>query len=107
MRGFAKLGLIALIDEATGYQELRAKDELQKILSAYISPTLLPWAERFPMEFFKERFRVWGWDWPHTEDNYKGPQGPRYAGKLVRHIIFENLPPGVLQELDRLNPPNT
>ena len=106
MRGFAKLGIIALIDEATGYQELRAKDELQKILAAYISPTLLPWAERFPMEFFKEMFRVWGWDWPQTEDNYKSPQGPRYAGKLVRQIIFENLPPGVLQELDRLNPPN-
>lgn len=106
IRGLAETGIIALVDEATGYQEDRPKDELQKILAAYISPTLLPWTERFPLEFFKEMFRVYGWKWPFTEDNYPGPQGPRYAGKLIKKIIFENLPPGVLEELDRLNPPN-
>jgi hypothetical protein len=107
MRAFQKLGIIALIDEATGYQEVRAKDELQKILAAYISPTLLPWAERFPIDFFKEMFRLYGWAWPYNSDNdYRGPKGPRYAGKLVRAIIFDNLPPGVLPEMDRLNPPN-
>jgi hypothetical protein len=107
LRGLAETGIIALVDEATGYQQDRPKDELQKILAAYISPTLLPWTERFPLEFFKEMFRVWGWDWPYTEQRYPGPQGPRYAGKLIKKIIFENLPPGVLKELDRLNPPNT
>jgi hypothetical protein len=64
----------------------------------------LPWAERFPMEFFKEMFRVYGWPWPYTEQDYPGPLGPRYAGKLVRQIIFENLPPSVLEKLDELNP---
>jgi hypothetical protein len=106
IRGLAETGIIALVDEATGYQEDRPKDDLQKILAAYISPTLLPWTERFPLEFFKEMFRVYGWAWPFTVDNYPGPQGPRYAGKLIKKIIFENLPPGVLEELDRLNPPN-
>jgi hypothetical protein len=106
LRGLAETGIIALVDEATGYQEDRPKDELQKILAAYISPTLLPWTERFPVEFFKEMFRVYGWQWPYTEDHYPGPQGPRYAGKLIKKIIFENLPPGVLEQLDKLNPPN-
>jgi hypothetical protein len=106
LRGLAETGIIALVDEATGYQSERPKDELQKILAAYISPTLLPWTERFPLEFFKEMFRVYGWPWPYTESNYPGPQGPRYAGKLIKKIIFENLPPGVLQELDKLNPAN-
>lgn len=32
MRSFAKVGIIALVDEATGYQYKREKDELQKIL---------------------------------------------------------------------------
>ena len=34
LRAFAKVGIIALLDEATGYQDHkdRAKDELQKIL---------------------------------------------------------------------------
>ncbi len=106
LRGLAEVGIVALVDEATGYQEDRPKDELQKILAAYISPTLLPWTERFPIEFFKEMFRVYGWPWPFKEDQYKGPLGPRYAGKIIKQIIFENLPPGVLAELERLNPPN-
>jgi hypothetical protein len=104
IRGLAETGIIALVDEATGYQDVRPKDELQKILAAYISPELLPWTERFPLEFFQEMFRVYGWPWPYTEENYPGPQGPRYAGKLIKQIIFENLPPGVLEKLDELNP---
>lgn len=106
LRGLAETGIIALVDEATRYQEDRPKDELQKILAAYISPTLLPWTERFPVEFFQEMFRVWGWPWPFEEGHYKGPLGPRYAGKIIKKIIFENLPPGVLEELEKLNPPN-
>jgi hypothetical protein len=103
-KGLESVGIIALVDEATRYQEDRPRDELQKILAAYISPTLLPWTERFPLEFFKEMFRVYGWPWPYSEEDYPGPLGPRYAGKLVRQIIFENLPPGVLAKLDELNP---
>jgi hypothetical protein len=107
IRGLADIGILSLVDEATGYQEERAKDELQKILSAYISPSLLPWAERFPQDFFKEMFRVFHWPWPARNGSaYPGPIGPRYAGKLIRQLIFDNLPPGVLEELDRLNPPN-
>lgn len=105
IRSFSKVGIIALIDEATGYQYERERDELQKILKAYISEELLPWAERFPTEFYKEMFKLWGWKFPPTSD--KGaPRGPRYAGKLTRKLIFEQLPPGVLEELDKLNPPN-
>lgn len=106
IRAFARVGIIALIDEATGYQEIREKDELQLILSAYLSPTLLPWAERFPVDFFKEMFRVWGWPWPASGVAYKGPLGPRYAGKLIKQVIYGNLPPGVLEELEARNPPN-
>ncbi len=103
MRAFAKVGIIALIDEATGYQEKRDRDELQKILKAYISDDLLPWTKRFPMEFFKKMFRIW--DWPFNPIVYKtkGPQGPRYAGKLVKELVYKKLPPGVLEELETLN----
>ena len=34
MRAFATVGIIALVDEATGYQAQRDHDELQKILNA-------------------------------------------------------------------------
>lgn len=107
LEGLEDVAIIALIDEATGYQEKRERDELQTILAAYISPSLLPWAERFPKDFFQEMFRVFGWAWPTREGGaYAGSIGPRYAGKLIRQLVFENLPTGVLVELDRLNPPN-
>lgn len=52
MTAFAKTGLVAVIDEVTGYQADRDRDELQKVLEKYISAELLPWAKRFPDEFY-------------------------------------------------------
>lgn len=64
MRSLSKVGIIALVDEATGYQyERERKDELQKILQFYISEELLPWQKRFPDIFYKEIFRLNGWDY--------------------------------------------
>ena len=58
MRGLASVGIIALVDQATGYQEERARDELHRILEANMSKELLPWTKRFPDEFYKEMFRT-------------------------------------------------
>ena len=106
IRAFARVGIIALVDEATGYQEIRARTDLQKILSAYISEELLPWSQTFPDEFYKEMFRVWSWPWPPDDGKAKGPRGPRYAGKLTKQLIYENLPLGVLEKLETRNPAN-
>ena len=101
IRAFARVGIIALVDEATGYQTLRARDDLQKILSAYISPELLPWAKRFPDVFYEELHRVRGWA-------YRPGSNARtaYIGKLTRALIYDPLPPGVIQELESKNPYN-
>ena len=48
MRSFAKVGIISLIDEATGYQYEREADALQRLLKLYISEELLPWQKTFP-----------------------------------------------------------
>lgn len=107
IRGLADVGIVALVDEATGYQQKREHDELQRILSAYIAPSLLPWTEKFPRDFFREMFRVFGWPWPASKGGaYQGPIGPRYAGKLIKQIVYGNLPEGVLEELERRNPHN-
>lgn len=99
MRGFARVGIIALVDEATGYQEQRAKDELHKILEAYISPELMPWTKMFPDDFFRHIYRLHGWA-------YKPGSAKRtpHVGKLINKYVYEQLPPGVLPELRRLNP---
>jgi hypothetical protein len=100
LHGLADVGIIALVDEATGYQYDRAKDDLMKILEAYVSKALLPWTERFPSTFFKEIYRLHGWEFREGRT-----QGPRVVGKLINKLIFEQLPPGVLEDLRRKNPP--
>ena len=52
IRSFAKVGIIALIDEATGYQEVRARDALKVILDKYLRKEFAAWAKRFPDEFY-------------------------------------------------------
>lgn len=104
LRGLQKIGITALIDEATGYQYERPRDELRKILEAYVSKELLPWTERFPEDFYQEMFRLRNWKFSSLDYSQKGPQGPRYAGKLTKELVYKHLPPGVLGELERLNP---
>jgi oligoribonuclease (3'-5' exoribonuclease) len=99
IRAFAKVGIIALVDEATGYQAERDRDALHKILEAYIADELLPWAKRFPDEFYKQLFRLR--EWQYSPLTVKRPQ---YVGKLTNQLVYEKLPPGVLEELKRLNP---
>ena len=96
-----RIGLIALIDEATGYQTTRDKDELQQILTAYLLPEHRPWMQTIPAEFTNEIYRVYGWT--RTTNN----RGPRYAGKLIRNLIYEKLPKPVLPALDSANPSNS
>ncbi len=60
---------------------------------------LLPWARRFPPEFFEEIYRLNGW--PFVEGNLRGP---RYVGRLINELVYKKLPPGVLGELQRKNP---
>ena len=104
IRAFAKVGIIAVIDEVTGYQEVRDREELQKILAAYIAPHLMPYTSRFPMEFFEELFRLRGWKLQRLSTSKGSPKGPRYAGKLINELIYKKLPPGVAEELREKNP---
>lgn len=100
IRSVEKVGIIALVDEATGYQYERENDELQKILKAYISEELLPWQKRFPDIFYKELFRLNGWD--YTVNGIK--KRPGIIGKWTNTFIYEELPNGVLEELKKKTP---
>lgn len=100
IRGFATVGIISLVDEATGYQYDREAKELQVILNKYISKELLPWAKRFPDQFYQEIFRLNGWD--YTVNDIK--KRPGVIGIWTNRLIYEKLPKGVLQELKDKTP---
>jgi P63C domain len=99
MRGLAHIGIIALVDEATGFQRDRAKDALARILEAFIAKELQPWLRTFPADFYQEMFRLRGMDYPNDT-----VQRPRYFGVLTNDIVYDRLAPGVLDELKKANP---
>lgn len=99
MRALADIGIVSLVDEVTGFQRFRARDELQRILAAYIAPEFLPWSKRFPDSFYENLHRVRGWKY---EPGHNGRNA--YIGKLTNQLIYEQLPDGVLEELRRKNP---
>ena len=100
IRSLARVGITALVDEATGYQYERERDELQKILKVYISEELLKWEKRFPDDFYKEIFRLNGWDF--TVSGIK--KRPGVIGKWTNTLIYNELPTGILQELKENTP---
>lgn len=97
MSAFAKVGIVALIDEITGYQYDREKDELQKLLATYVREEYLPWTRRFPEEFYKEMFRLKEWE-------YKGNAKSPLVGKYTNRFVYDVLPEAVLEELKKNNP---
>ncbi|HUB10667.1 MAG TPA: P63C domain-containing protein [Acetobacteraceae bacterium] len=99
VRGFARVGIIALVDEATGYQRDRAKDALEKILAAFITKELQPYVPTFPSEYYEQIFRLRGLDYP--TGSVKRPQ---YFGVLTNDIVYKRLAPGVLEELKKITP---
>ncbi|MEJ9165304.1 P63C domain-containing protein, partial [Paenibacillus graminis] len=99
MRGFARVGIIALVDEATGYERVRDKDELQKFLALYLSEERLHWAKMFPDEYYKQLFRLRGWDYSPLS-----VKRPKFVGWLTNELVYKKLPANVLDELRTLNP---
>ena len=100
-RGFARVGIISLVDEATGYQKVRRDRALADILEKFIEKKLRPWTRTFPDEFYEELCRLKGWSLDHVE------RRPGIMGHLTNYIVYDRLAPGVLDELRRLNPRTT
>lgn len=101
MRGLSHVGIIALIDEATGFQDIRPKTALQAYLEMIIQKELAAWAKRFPDEFYVNIYKLRGWPWPGMQKN-------RYSvvAHYTRDLIYQRLAPGVLKELEQRSPKN-
>lgn len=99
VRGFARVGIIALVDEATGYQKDRAKDALAKILEAYVAKEIQPWVKTFDSDFYEHMFRLRGLEYPPEKPTFR----PQYFGVLTNDIVYRRLAPGVLAALKEEN----
>lgn len=99
IRGFATVGIIALVDEVTGYQEIRDKLALQEILDKYLLDYRATWAKRFPDEFYKEIFRLNKWAYNPTS-----VRRPSIIGTMTNDMVYSRLAPGILDELKTRTP---
>lgn len=97
MRGLAHVGIIALVDEATGYQRDREKDALAKILEAFVAKEIQPWIKTFPADYYENLFRLRGLEYPPENPRFR----PQYFGVLTNDIVYKRLAPGVLEELKK------
>lgn len=101
MRSLAGVAIVALVDEASGYQEIRPKDALQMYLAKLVRKELAAWAKKFPDEFYQNIYKLKGWAWPGMRKN-------RYSvvAHYTRDLVYERIAPGLLEELEKKSPPN-
>ncbi|MGJ8591713.1 MAG: P63C domain-containing protein [Aquaticitalea sp.] len=102
LKGFATVGIIALIDEATGYQDVRVKDALQQILDQFLLKEAKRYEVTFPLELYKQWFRLNGWQWKPENAQKR----PGVIGKWTNKYIYDRMAPGLLKELEIKNPKN-
>ncbi|MEK7842480.1 MAG: P63C domain-containing protein [Deltaproteobacteria bacterium] len=101
MQGFAPAGIVALVDEATGYQEVRLKDVLQAYLETSIAKELIVWAKKIPDEFYENIYKLKGWSWPGIKKN-------RFSvvARYTRDLVYDRIAPWLLKELEKKGPPD-
>lgn len=93
IRGFAHIGIKALVDEATGFQLERPRHELEEQLKKFLSESLRKWVRTFPADYFKHLCRLRGVEF---REDMKLPQ---YFGILTNNLIYRRLAPGLLKKL--------
>lgn len=97
MRACAKTGIEALIDEATGYQQVREKRALQVKLQAFIAEDMQKWVKTFPDEFWQELARLEG-------IRYQARHRPLRWGNYVLRFVYNAMDPDVAKKLKEMNP---
>ena len=95
----ANTGVVALIDEATGYQDDRAKDALAKIFTQFLAKERQKWTLTFPLDFYREIYRLRNWKFEPW--NTKRPQ---VIAKWTDDFVYDRLAPGLTEELRAKNP---
>jgi hypothetical protein len=97
---FAKLGVVAVIDEATNFQYVRDRLALNKLLEKYVVDEAQRWVKKFPDDFYHQIFRLNKWKFNPTNFTKR----PSVIGKWTREIVYARFPAAVLKRLDDLNP---
>lgn len=98
VRGFARVGIIALVDEATGFQKDRARDALAQILEAFVAKELQPYLKTFPSDYYEQLFRLYHLPYPPAGNR---SFRPAFFGHITNDVVYARLAPELLPELKK------
>jgi len=101
MRGLAEVGIIALVDEATGFIDEKSREEYRELFREFIRNECRQYEKEFPDAFFDAVYRLYG-----LQQGSKGKH-PQFFGKFIRKHIYEPLASSkgaILEMLDEKNP---
>lgn len=106
LQAFAKVGVTALIDEATGYQQVRSPDALRILVQQYIEAEKREWEKQFPDEYYDNLNQLYGSQrLTKTSTGAVIQNRPQHFANFTRSYVYHPLENGaVLEELDRINP---
>jgi hypothetical protein len=98
-KAFSKLGITALVDEATGFQEVRDRQALQAILEKYIGKELAAWEKRFPDDFYRQMYRLRQWEWKQGST-----RRTHAVAQYTKDLVYLRIAPDLLKKLEEKNP---
>ena len=101
MRGLAEVGIVALIDEATGHIEEKHKEEYRELFREFIRKECREWEKEYPNQFFDLLYRLYELPKPNNGKH------PKFFGKFIRKYIYiplANSNGAILETLDEKNP---
>lgn len=104
IRAAAKVGIVALIDEATGFIKDKRRNEYRELWMECIRDEARKWEEpEFPDDLFDVFYKTYGL----KRFNPSNTQHPKFFSKLIRKYIYQpllNSNGAILELLDEKNP---
>jgi hypothetical protein len=103
VRSAAKVGIIALIDEATGFIDDKRKHEYRELWQTFIRENYKQWESEFPNDLFDMMYKLYGL----KRLNPKSTKHLRFFSKFLRKYIYQplaNSNGAILEELEERNP---
>ncbi len=99
IKSLSTIGIIGLIDEATGYQNIRPRDALEAYLNKVLSKELAAWVKRFPDDYYSNIYKIRGWpEYSNSKNKFS------CVGNYTNDLIYSRIGQDVLEELKTRTP---
>jgi hypothetical protein len=85
-----------LVDQATGFDDFRKREAINKILERYCRKDALPWVKMFDLDFYREIYRLNQWPFDPNKT-----ARPSVIGHWTKDL-YDRLAPMIRPELHRL-----